>query len=181
MNVSKAVEERRAYRSLKPVKITEEIVEDLALSAGLAPSCYNHQPWRFDFVYGEEKLREMFSALSKGNNWAEKSSMIIAVYSRKDLDCVIKDREYFLFDTGMATAFLILKATEMGLVAHPIAGFSPKKVREILQVPDDMHIITLVIVGAKDEEISPLLSEKMAETELKRPERMQISRFVRFF
>lgn len=181
MDLSKVIEVRRAYRSLKPVKITPEIAEELARSAGLAPSCYNHQPWRFDFVFGEEKLREMFLALSKGNNWAENSSMIIAVYSRKDLDCVIKDREYFQFDTGMATAFLILRAADMGLVAHPIAGYDPEKVRDILKIPDDMHVITLVIVGAKAEEISPLLSEKNAEIELKRPERMPVNQFVRFF
>lgn len=181
MDVSMAIEKRRAYRSLKPVEITTEMLEDLAQSAGLAPSCYNHQPWRFDFVSGEEKLQEMFSALSKGNGWAENSSMIIAVYTRKDLDCVIKDREYFQFDTGMAAAFLILRATEMGLVAHPIAGYDPDKVGKILQIPDDMHIITLIVVGAKAEEVSPLLSEKMAETELKRPERMPLNQFARFF
>jgi len=33
--------------------------------------------------------------------------MFVAVFSRKDDDCVIKDREYHLFDTGMATAFMI--------------------------------------------------------------------------
>ena len=181
MEVSKAIEKRRAYRSLKPVEITTEMMEDLAKSAGLAPSCYNHQPWRFDFVSGKEKLQEMFTALPGGNSWAEKSSMIIAVYTRKDLDCIIKDREYFLFDTGMATAFMILRATEMGLVAHPIAGYDPEKVRDILQIPDDMHIITLIIVGAKDGEISPLLSKKMAESELNRPERMPANQFARFF
>ncbi len=181
MDVSKTIEKRRAYRSLESVEITADMVEDLAQSAGLAPSCYNHQPWRFDFVFGEEKLQEMFSALSKGNNWAEKSSMIIAVYTRKDLDCIIKDREYYQFDTGMATAFLILRATEMGLVAHPIAGYNPEKVREILQIPDDMQVITLIIVGAKAGEVSPLLSEKMAQSELNRPERMPVRQFARFF
>jgi nitroreductase len=30
MNVKKAIETRRAYRSIEPVKITKELIEDLA-------------------------------------------------------------------------------------------------------------------------------------------------------
>lgn len=33
-----------------------------------------------------------------------------------------KSMEYYLFDAGMSVAFLILRATELGIVAHPIAG-----------------------------------------------------------
>lgn len=35
MDVKKAMNERRAYRSLKPVKITEQLVQDLAESIRL--------------------------------------------------------------------------------------------------------------------------------------------------
>ena len=114
----------------------------------------------------------MHEALSRGNEWAKDASMIIAVFSNKEYDCIIKDREYYLFDTGMATAFLILRATELDLVAHPIAGFSPKKVREILNIPENMNVITLVIVGKHSSVIKPVLSEKQKTAEKHRPKRM---------
>ena len=60
----------------------------------------------------------------------------------------------------MATAFIILRATELGLVAHPIAGFDEDKVKEILGIPDDRRVITLVIVGKHMDTVSPVLSEK---------------------
>nr|MDO8083032.1 hypothetical protein [Candidatus Freyarchaeota archaeon] len=41
MDVKQAINERRAYRSLKPLKITEQLVKDLAESAQLTPSCFN--------------------------------------------------------------------------------------------------------------------------------------------
>jgi nitroreductase len=69
--------------------------------------------------------------------------MIIAVFSRVDYDCVIRAREYYLFDTGMATAFITLRATELGLVAHPIAGFDENKAKDTLGIPDDMRLTTL--------------------------------------
>ncbi len=50
MEVMDALEARRSYRSLDPVAITENLIKDLSRSAGLAPSCFNYQPWRFVFV-----------------------------------------------------------------------------------------------------------------------------------
>ncbi len=103
---------------------------------------------------------------------------MIAVLSKPKLDCVIKDRKYYLFDTGMATAALILRATELDLVAHPIAGFSPKKTREILDIPPDMEVITLVIVGKKSNKVNPGLSRQQIEAEGQRPARLPINEFV---
>jgi nitroreductase len=178
MDLQMTINRRRAYRSLLPVQITEEIVQDLAASARLAPSCFNNQPWRYLFVYEEHRLREVFTALNKGNQWAERASLIIAVFSEPDLDCRIKGRDYFLFDTGAATGFLILKATEMDLVAHPIAGFDEDMVKEILHIPDYMTVITLLIVGKRASDLNPVLSEKQREWEKTRPKRIEVDEFI---
>ena len=178
MDVTQAIISRRAYRSLEHVEITKELIYDLAGCAQLSASCFNNQPWRYVFVYDPEVLKEMHKALSPGNEWAKDASLIIAVFSRKEDDCVIRNREYYLFDTGMATGSLILRATELGLVAHPIAGYSPKKTREILDIPDNHNIIALVIVGKHSEKISPILSDKQVEAENKRPLRIPLDKFV---
>ncbi len=178
MDVKKAIDTRRAYRSLDPIKISDELIRSLAESARLAPSCFNSQPWRYVFVRDRDVLSRLHEALPDGNKWVRAASMIVAVASRPDLDCQIKGREYYLFDTGMATAFLILRATELGLVAHPIAGYSPKKVREVLGIPDDMTVITLVNVGKHADSIGPLLSEEQAQVEPVRPERLPFEDFA---
>jgi nitroreductase len=178
MNVTDAIHVRRAYRSLKAAEITPEIVEDLARHAQLAASCNNNQPWRYVFVYEREKLEEMFTTLSRRNLWAHQSSMIIAVFSKEENDCVIRSRIYHQFDLGMATATLILRATELGLVAHPIAGFKPKMAREILGIPDGNTLLALVIVGKKMEEFHPSLNEGQVEKEKIRPERKQLEEFA---
>jgi len=171
MNVKDAIETRRAYRALAPVEISDETVRDLVDAARMAASCFNNQPWRYVFVRKPEVLEEMFETLPDGNAWARAASMIVAVVSRADLDCQIKGRDYFLFDTGMGTAHMILRATELGLVAHPIAGYSPKKVRGVLGIPDDMSVVALVIFGRHSDEITDLLSEQQAASEKTRPER----------
>jgi len=178
MDVIQAINERRAYRSLEPVDITEDLIKDLARHARLSPSCFNNQPWRFVFVRDPEMLEKMHEALSQGNVWARAASMIIAVFSKKEDDCIIRDREYHQFDCGLAAGFLVLRATELGLVAHPIAGYSPKKTREILGIPEDYHVITLIIVGKHSEKISSVLSDDQVAAERSRPERKPFSEIV---
>ena len=133
MSVEHTIQARRAYRSLEPVEISEELIRDLAESAQLAPSCNNNQPWRFVFVHDPEVL---------------------------------------------AVAFVMLRATELGLVAHPVAGYNEETVKEILGIPEEMQVITLVNVGKHSETIGPLLSEKQAEREMTRPERLPLEEFA---
>lgn len=178
MDVKEAIMTRRAYRSFVPVNITRELVEDLAGSAGLSPSCNNFQPWRFVFVYSAEALEKLHGALSEGNRWAYDSSLIIAVFSKKENDCMLPGRDYYLFDVGMSVGFLILRATELGLVAHPIAGFDDKKAKEILGIGQEMTLITLVNVGKHTTELKPYLSENQIKGERGRPERKPLSEFA---
>lgn len=178
MNVKQAIDNRRAYRSLEHVEITEDLIRDLAECAQLSASCFNNQPWKYVFVYDPNVLKEMHKALSPGNEWAKDASMIIAAFSKKEDDCVIRDREYFLFDVGLATESIILRAIELGLVAHPIAGYSPMEIRRILGIIDDYNVITLIIVGKHSKKISTILTDKQIEAENERPERISLDKFV---
>ena len=171
MNFSEVVKKRRAYRSLLPFEVKEEMIRELAELASLAPSCFNKQPWRFIFIYEKENLEKIFSTLSDANAWAKNASMVIAVFSKPDLDCIVKGKEYYLFDTGMATANIIIRLTEMGLVAHPIAGFNEEKAKKVLNIPQEYRIITLIITGKHNENYADVLTEKAAISEKTRPSR----------
>ncbi|MBN2344769.1 MAG: nitroreductase family protein [Candidatus Aminicenantes bacterium] len=179
MGLMDVMQKRRAYRSLGPAEINGALVDELARAASLAASCFNKQPWRFVFAFDRGVLDGLKEAMNEGNEWTHAASLIVAVCSRRDLDCVVQGREYYLFDTGMATACLILRATEMGLVAHPIAGFDQEKAREVLGIPVDMTLITLVIVGRHLLPPNALLSEKQAAIEAQRPERLPLAEILR--
>lgn len=178
MNVREAIKSRRAYRSLDPVKITNEIISDLGTSAQLSPSCFNNQPWKYVFIQDELKLRELQEAISENNQWVKRASLIVAVFSNQEDDCNVAERKYYLFDTGMATAFLILRATELGLVAHPIAGFKEGRAKEILKIPKKMRLITLVIIGKHSEEFNELMTESQKIKEGIRPLRRELTEFI---
>lgn len=175
MDVKEAIKKRRAYRILEPIALSDQIFKELGKAAQLTPSCFNNQPWRFIFVSDKNVLKKMFIALSEGNAWAKQASFIIVLFGKKENDCVIKQREYYLFDMGMAAFAIILRATELGLTAHPIAGFSPEKVKQILKIPENNMVIILLIVGKKVNQLKGKYSEKQIQAEEKRPERRKLS------
>jgi len=173
MDVQKAIETRRAYRALGPVDVTDDSIRELARAAQLMPSCFNNQPWRFVFVRSKEALAKVHGCMNKGNEWTFKASVIIAAFAKKENDCLIKEREYYLFDLGMAVAALMLRATELGLVAHPIAGFNPDKVREALGIPEGNMVMTLINVGVKSDDTSSLTEWQLSQ-EPQRPHRLPL-------
>lgn len=179
MELSAVLERRRAYRALAAASIDEATIAQLAAAASLAPSCFNRQPWRFVFAVDPVVRQRLHDALAPGNEWARRASLFVAVTSRRDLDCVNGEREYFLFDTGMATAMLLLKATELGLVAHPIAGYDEARAREALAIPADFRLITLVVVGRHADEPEGLLTAKQLEMEIARPPRLPMPEIMR--
>lgn len=174
MDVGEAIEKRRAYRSFQKHEVTDEQVLLLAQAASLAPSCNNNQPWRFVFVRGKKQLDRLHEALSDGNRWAKDAPMIVAAFSRAEDDCNIGERHYHQFDVGLAVGLMALKATELGLVAHPIAGFSPTKAGEALGIPGEYQVITLIIVGGHSQKIPDYFSENQKLGEKQRPPRKSL-------
>jgi len=155
-----AIETRRARRAITDQPIDRETLDVLSRAAHLAPSCANNQPWRFVIVEDEAALDRVKEYLTGGNYWAKVSPVIIAVASRADFDCRIPDgREYHLFGCGLASMNLMLQATELGLIAHPIAGFKSKPIKEILNIPEDFTLIALIVLGHPTDDHA-VLSEK---------------------
>mgnify|MGYP006294704131 CR=1 FL=1 len=175
MEVEDAIRERRSLRGFERFEVTDYILNSLKEAARLSPSCFNNQPWRYVFVTGEKKLKDIHEALTGGNYWAKNASIMVAVSSRKDLDCMIKGRNYYNFDCGLSASLLILRAWDLGLVAHPMAGYSPSKAKEILKIPDDQEVITLIAIGKHSNNWKEILNEKQWDHEENRPDRKKDS------
>jgi len=166
MKLLKAISDRRAYRALSPDPLPDDAVRRIVEAGTLAPSCYNNQPWRIvlhdvpvmtdgaqagapSLARGNEQpLDALLESLSEGNAWATRAPLIVAVAVRASDDCRLEDgRDYALFDAGLCAMNMMIQATAEGLVAHPIAGYNPKKAKAALGIPKDHVLITLVVVA----------------------------------
>ena len=175
MDVIDAINLRRARRvfDLRPVE--NEKVASLVEAMRLAPSCNNNQPWRITICRDADSLTKAKSALSRGNVYATRAPLIFVVAAKMEEDChgLSDRRDYFLFGCGLAIGEMMLRATELGLIAHPIAGYDPLLLKKELGIPDDYITITMVNIGYPGTDDS-LLSEKQKAQEMTRPERRPV-------
>ncbi len=157
--IVKEIDERRALRALSDKPVSREIIDRLLTAATYAPSFGNNQPWRFLVLEDEESMETVRKRLPGGNYWARPCPAVIAVVTREDLDGQMPgNRNYALFDTGMACMNLQLQARKEGLVAHPVAGFNAIELRRDLGIDEDYILIALMFLAYPGPEDT--LSEK---------------------
>lgn len=174
MEVKEAVDRRRATRALESKPVSDGLISELIGTMRLSPSCNNNQPWRVIVVSDPVSLEAVRTSLTKGNVWATRAPLIFVVCARLDDDCKLADRrDYYLFSTGIAVGEMVLRATELGLIAHPIAGYDALTIKEKLAIPADHVLITLVIIGYPGTDVS-MLSEKQLLAEVERPARKPV-------
>jgi nitroreductase len=166
------IDKRRAARAFSKEKVTDRQIERILVAGHLAPSCFNHQPWRFIVYKSEEDLEKIFTALSTKNSWAKRASFMVAAVTRLENDCNLSDqRGYAFFDTGLAVESMMLQAVHEGLYTHPMAGFDPIRVKEISRIPDDYTVITLIAFGVpgKIEDLSEDLQRREVASRERKP------------
>ena len=169
---------RKATRAIDERPVEPEKVQAILEAARLSASCGNNQPWRFLVLTEPDALEKGREALSRGNYWAKTAQLLIFGYSEPELDCVIGPREYYLFDLGMAVQNILLQATELDLVARPMAGYSPSKVKETFNFPDEFQVMVAIAIGYEGD-ISTL-QERHQETSRRPRQRKPLEETVRF-
>lgn len=175
--ISDNIQIRRAFRGIRQDPVSDEDLRTLIQAAHLAPSCMNKQPWRFTVVRSKEKLEKLYEALSGGNYWMKYAPALIVVHTKDEYGCQLSDkRNYALFDTGTAVGLLLTQATQMGIVAHPVAGYEPEKVKEVLGI--DGIVITIIAVGYWGN--FGILNERHLASEESPRQRLPLEEIVKF-
>jgi len=140
---------RHSLRSYLPDPIPQEKLDTILEITRWSPSCNNNQPWKFIFVSDPVQKAKFGEALSRGNQWATKAPVLIAVCSRPQDDYIREDGpvQYHLFGCGLAVMSLLLAAVEEGLMGHPMAGWDAPKVKAALEIPEEYHVICVISLG----------------------------------
>lgn len=140
---------RQSKRSFLDKPVDKETLDVILEKTRWSPSCSNNQPWRFVFVSESDQHARFMEALPRGNQWAGKAPILIAVTGRKEDDAVRDDDPvlYYQFGCGLAVMSLLLAATDHGLLAHPMAGYDARKLHEVLDIPPEYHIMCIVALG----------------------------------
>ncbi|MFA6410048.1 MAG: nitroreductase family protein [Candidatus Buchananbacteria bacterium] len=161
MDVKNAIKKRRSIRKYKNKQIPNALIKKVIDAARLAPSGNNTQPCTY-YVVKDEKIK---SKLKKYKVFAQDfvyTAPVIIVccadpieYKKhvKGWDLPNKDRA--LRDVSIASSFLVLAATELGLGTCYIGWLKAKKIKEILQIPKQNLVPYVITVGYPDEKPKP--------------------------
>jgi nitroreductase len=164
----------RAFDEARPVE--REKVLALLEAARWSPSCFNDQPRHFLVFDGSDAdaLQRARACLTSGNAWALKAPMLMLSVARETFERNGKPNRWAQHDTGLATENLLLEAVELGLAAHPMAGYDDERARKEFQIPEGFTPIAMIAIGYPYRGGLNGLDEKLRGKELAARERKPI-------
>jgi nitroreductase len=175
-----AITQRRSVKHYDPdYKMSEAEVNKLLELALLSPTSFNMQNWRFVVVQDQALKEEIWLASWKQNQikdaslllvlcadlnahernperyWTnapeQVSAAIVPMIKGFYKDNAQLQRDEAMRSNGIASQTLMLAAKAMGYDSCPMVGFDPKKVAEIIKLPED-HIISMLLPIGKAKE-----------------------------
>lgn len=157
--------DRSSIRKFEDKEVEKEKVEELIKCGQRAPTAGNVQPYSFIVVEDEEKRQKMYE-LSGEQQWVKDAPLhiFVCVDLRRDK----KFHEYYggewadsegfgrlilpMIDASLASQNITTAAEMMGLGSVMIGTPTehPKKVEELLELPDLVYPLLLICIGYPD-------------------------------
>jgi nitroreductase len=175
MDVKDAIIKRRSIRWYEKKKIAADIVTEILDAARFAPSGCNAQPWRFivvedpktvealkqhdafpqSFVYEAPAIfvccgdPAAYAGKYGGENQIDEGTVPEDPEERKAMFSIVegKNVERAIRDVSIASAFMVLRATELGLGTSYIGLINEAALRTVLGIPASLIIPYVVIMG----------------------------------
>ncbi|MBR1931909.1 MAG: nitroreductase family protein [Lachnospiraceae bacterium] len=157
MTAKECITGRRSIRSFTEQPISHEVLADIVATASYAPSWKNTQIVRYIAVEGEtkSKLAKCTSAYARNGEIMDNAPMVIAVaiikgrcgYERDGSFTTDRGDGWQMFDAGVASEAFCLAAHEQGIGSVIMGIFDRKEAAELLELPDDMDLVTLIPIG----------------------------------
>lgn len=161
---SELIKTRRSMRKFTEEKLTQEQVELLLRAALMAPSSKRSNPWQFIVVDDKETLEKLAQCKEAGAGLIAGAPLAIVVLA----DPAVSD--VWIEDASVATLMIQLQAEDLGLGSCWVQvrerftadGISAGEVvRELLDIPLQMQVLSIVAVGHKGMERKPFDEEHL--------------------
>jgi len=157
LNVFEAIKVRRSIRKYKLGTIPKEKLKMILDAARQAPSAGNRQPWRFIVVTDWERKRALAEAANNQMFIVDAGAIIVAV----GIPAISK--RWFDKDPMIATEHMVLAATALGYGTCWIGDFNEDEVKQLLKIPQEVNVITMLPIGIPDETPEPRSRKEIPE------------------
>jgi nitroreductase len=161
---------RYSPRAFSGEGLSKDEILTIFEAARWAPSSRNFQSWRFVYCTREsQEFPTFLSFLTESNQvWCKHAGMLVVVLSKSIRHDGTHQKNHE-FEAGLATENLLLQATEMKLVVHPMGGILPEIVKEKLKLTSEYtpHIMIAIGRPGKIEDLPEKLQAREAPSQRK--------------
>jgi len=154
MDVFTAIKDRRSIRKYSSRIVEEDVLRKVLDAARLSPSAKNAQAWKFVVARDKSTIAKLAEAAG-GQAFVGEAPVIICSCGTEPDGIMMCGQYRYTVDLSIATAYMILEAYEQGLGTCWLGRFDEKKVKEILNIPENVRIVAMTTLGYPAEKPSP--------------------------
>lgn len=162
MDVLTAIKERRSIRKYADKPVEEEKLQKVLEAARLSPSARNQQEWKF-IVVKDPEIRKRLTEEAIGQPFVGEAPIILVCCGTEPESIMRCGQPRYTVDLSIATAYMILAAYEQGLGTCWLGSFDENKVKEILDIPEDVRVVSITPLGYPDESPAPRPRKELDE------------------
>ena len=161
---------RRSIRKYEKRPIDERSLETLKEALLRCPSSRGINPWTFIFVDDADLLAGLSKAKEHGSGFLKNAALAIVVCGDES------DSDVWVEDCSIAAIVAHLTAHSLGLGscwiqirnrAHSTEKTAEKYVRELLGIPSNLRVESIISIGFPGENKTPLPAEKLQFEKIK--------------
>lgn len=163
-NFSELIANRRSMRKFTDDELSQEDVVSLMKAALMSPSSKRTNPWQFVVVDDKETLRKLSHCKEHGAAFLAGAALAIVVTA----DPLVSD--VWIEDASAASMMIQLQAEDLGLGScwvqvrerfHAPGVPAGEYVREVLDIPLQLQVLSVIAVGHKGMERQPFNEEHL--------------------
>lgn len=148
---------RRSIRQYTDDEVTSDVITELIESCRFAPSAMNSQPWYFIIIRDRDKIKRVADLRGNSSQPIAKAPIAVAICTDPGLS------RRFEQDGAIAAYHFMLSAKLHGLGTCWIGGMDRSEVKQILDIPEEHHVVTVTPLGYPAERPIPSHRKGVAE------------------
>lgn len=158
MEFLELAQKRYSCRSFLNKEVEQEKIDKILEVARIAPTAVNFQPQRILVIRNKEKIE----ALKDATRYTFDAPLIFAICYDRNVSWKRKydGNDEGVVDASIVTTHMMLEATDLGLGTTWVGAFNPIKTKEILDLPENYEIVSLLPTGYASEEGVPSSSHE---------------------
>ncbi|HEV2237286.1 MAG TPA: nitroreductase family protein [Ktedonobacterales bacterium] len=139
MDVSAAIQTKRAVRRFAPTPLPEEVARAILNAGRRAQSSKNSQPWQFIAVTDRDTLRRLAGTGTYADHLAGAAlGVVLVTAGAPAAPDAAETSGWIMFDLGQAASYMQLAAWELGVGSVIATIYEPDAARAILGIPAGM-------------------------------------------